>query len=56
MSKKCNLPLPVSIFSFFSHVFQTNSPPGRINSIAMTAPRMPPTRVMYEPVSITQRE
>ena len=35
------LHIPVSLFFFLPHVFQRYSPPPRINSIAMTAPRMP---------------
>ena len=35
------LHIPVSLFFFLPHVFQRYSPPLRINSMTMTAPRMP---------------
>ena len=49
-----------SLFFFLPHVFQRYSPPPRINSITMTAPRMPRSRAALvsacRPVSLTQRE
>ena len=51
--------IPVSEFFFLPHVFQRYSPPPRINSMTMTAPRMPCRGTalvsLCEPVSLTER-
>ena len=53
------LHIPVSEFFFLPHVFQRYSPPLRINSMTMTAPRMPLRGTalvsLCEPVSLTER-
>ena len=51
--------IPVSEFFFLPHIFQSYSPPPRINSMTMTAPRMPHGGAALvswcKPVSLTER-